>query len=290
MTTPPGKGGPAGGPAGAPADVAVWSVPLSDEPDDRDLAVLDAAERARMRRYVRAADGSRFAAGRAATRRVLGRHLGVPAAAVRIGRRRCPGCGSSRHGPPVVVWPETSLGFSFSGTSVHALVAVAPNGPVGVDIEAVRELDIGGLGGRCLSPAEARHLAGLDPAARARAFLRAWTRKEAVTKAAGVGVATDLRAVHVSPELPGPVEVSFRAGSGPGRWTVTDLVVRPGTVAALARPAGTPTLVDDPSEGHAGRELWHHGERFEPGGGETLLARPAGGWGAVPPPGEKHAR
>ncbi|MFD0370492.1 4'-phosphopantetheinyl transferase family protein [Streptomyces sp. NPDC127114] len=222
-----------------PAEAFVWTVPLPAEASASDLALLDDAERARADRYIRDRDRASFVAGRAALRRVLAEHLGVGPTAIVWGRGPCPGCGSDRHGPPRIVEPPASPAFSFSRSGPCALVAVSPSGPVGVDVEALRPLDVRETAGQCLSPTEAAYVLGRAPGERLRAFHRAWVRKEAVTKAVGVGIATDLRAVDVSPDRPGTVEVRCDAGTGPSSWTVTDLDVGTEAVAALALPGTT---------------------------------------------------
>ncbi|MFJ7068006.1 4'-phosphopantetheinyl transferase family protein [Streptomyces sp. NPDC101115] len=221
------------------ADAFVWTVPLPASASESDLALLDHAERARADRYLRARDRASFVAGRAALRRVLAEHLGVGPASIVWGRTPCPGCGSDRHGPPRIADPPTSSAFSFSRSGSYALVAVSPSGPVGVDVEAARPLDVRELAAQCLSPKEAAYVLGLPAGERPEAFHRAWVRKEAVTKAVGVGIATDLTAVDVSPDRLGTVVVHCDAGPGPSSWTVTDLGVGAGAFAALALP-GTP--------------------------------------------------
>ncbi|MFE7598214.1 4'-phosphopantetheinyl transferase family protein [Streptomyces sp. NPDC057494] len=214
----------------------VWTVSLPPTATVDDLALLDDAERARADRYRRAEDRASFVGGRAALRRALAEHLDVGATTIAWGRAPCPGCGSDRHGPPRVAEPPGAPAFGFSRSGRHALVAVAPSGPVGVDVETVRPLDLPATARQCLSPAEAAYVLGLPPRERLPAFHRAWVRKEAVTKAVGVGIAMDLRTVDVSPGRAGTVAVRCAAGAGPDSWTVTDVDVGEGAAAALALP------------------------------------------------------
>jgi 4'-phosphopantetheinyl transferase len=156
---------------------------------------------------------------RAAARRILGETLGCDAAAVPISRR-CARCGHPTHGRPVVT-DGAPISFSVSHSGGLGLVAVIEgNTPVGVDVESVRaRARLDALARRVLDAedhAAWARLPGED--ARLRAFLQAWTEKEAYLKGRGIGIATRLRAVPRRP-----------AG-----WTVTSLEVPVGFVAALA--------------------------------------------------------
>ncbi|MFJ6749516.1 4'-phosphopantetheinyl transferase family protein [Streptomyces sp. NPDC091266] len=217
-------------------DTVVRQLRLPAVESESDLALLDAAERDRADRYRRTEDRVSFVEGRAALRRVLADRLGFAADRIVFGHSACPGCGSADHGPPRISSPATPVTFSFSRAKRHALVAVAPSGPVGADIEVLRPIDIREMAGQCLSPTEAAYILRLPPEEGLRAFYRAWVRKEAVTKAVGVGIVLDLRTVEVRPERPGAVTVTCGAGAGPGSWTVTDMDGGPRVAAALALP------------------------------------------------------
>jgi 4'-phosphopantetheinyl transferase len=79
-----------------------------------------------------------------------------------------------------------------------------------------RGLRIDLLTDRCLAPAEAACLAGLAAADRPAAFLRLWTRKEAVAKCDGVGLRRPLRDLDVSEprRMPGFHLVDLDPASG----------------------------------------------------------------------------
>ncbi|UYQ64809.1 4'-phosphopantetheinyl transferase family protein [Streptomyces peucetius] len=118
------------------------------------------------------------------------------------------------------------------------MLAVAPF-LVGVDAEAVRDLPVDELTDNVLTHREHDAvLAAPEGPGRARAFLRCWTRKEAVLKAAGVGIVTDLTRLETRAWAPGPAEVTTDALSGPTTWHVADTPVPDGWTAAVAVPAG----------------------------------------------------
>jgi len=155
---------------------------------------------------------------RAAVRAVLASALGVEPATLNI-TRSCSRCGDPVHGKPAL--EDAPLTFNASHSGDTALVAFgAPGHAIGVDVEAVRPRgsDLDALAARTLTPSELAAWRAHADDARLPAFLSMWTAKEAVLKATGQGIVTDLRAVDAAP-----------AG-----WTVEHLNVRDGYVASLA--------------------------------------------------------
>jgi 4'-phosphopantetheinyl transferase len=211
--------------------IDVWVVGLSDAVVADDAALLGRDERDRAARFRRAVDAAHYVAGRAAVRRVLARYLGCAAGEVRLGRAPCPRCRSEVHGPPTVTAPTSPVRFNASRSGTTALVAVTNMPTVGVDVEVAGDVDVVGLANSCLTADERHYVLGCED--RAAAFYRAWTRKEAVLKAIGVGIAGDLRGVDVYPDRPGPVDVSTSA-LGAGSWWLTDLDIGSGVVASVA--------------------------------------------------------
>ncbi len=232
----------AAGAAGAATEAAthVWQGAAGSGQGAADrlrTAVLSAAERDRASLLSPEAAGL-YLASHVATRRILARYLGREPAELTLGRRPCPQCPDPLHGAPAVTWPPTELSFNLTASGGSWLLAVTTGRPLGVDLELAA-----GAGGERAAPLAltvgelARLRALADPRPRRALFLRAWTRKEAVVKAVGVGLAADLRQIEVAPECPGPVPVRFGVGAGPHDWVVQDLPVGPGRFAALARPA-----------------------------------------------------
>lgn len=219
--------------------VHIWRgrAPDTLAPGDADL--LSEQERQRVRRLPDPA-AVRYAAAHAALRQVLSHYLGVPPGEVVLGRRPCPRCAHPRHGRPSIEWPPTDLDFNLSRSGPHWLLAVVVGHRVGVDLEGDRSLDVDGAAELVLSAPELAHVCSWhDESARTRAFFRCWTRKEAVVKAIGVGVITDLRAVDVQPCQDGPVLVEHTEPNSPDTWLVQDLPMVDGVFAALAREAGS---------------------------------------------------
>jgi 4'-phosphopantetheinyl transferase len=113
----------------------------------------------------------------------------------------------------------------------------------------------------CLSEHEQAYLAALPDPGRLEAFFRCWTRKEAVVKACGVGLAAKLTGIDSHPERSGSLEVHHTSGSCPGTWRVDDLPSGPGWAAAVAQPAGQAGRVE-----YYGAEANWPGARPGPGG------------------------
>ena len=93
-------------------------------------------------------------------------------------------------GRPVILHPKTDLSFSTSYTGSRWVLALSTSGPVGVDIEDIRnDLDFMGISRRFFSDNESRYLADIPPDERAVPFFAFWTLKEAYLKATGTGLA-----------------------------------------------------------------------------------------------------
>jgi 4'-phosphopantetheinyl transferase len=98
-------------------------------------------------------------------------------------------------GKPLLATGRGTLDFSLSHSGRHALIAIGEPGPVGVDVERLRPVSIGGERREVLiAAAEAMVSPEARGAARADAgFLQAWVRLEALAKARGSGIGVLLR-------------------------------------------------------------------------------------------------
>ena len=213
-----------------------WAAPVAPERAPALVGLLDAHERDRLGRLRRADDRARYLAAHALARLVLARHVaggdGGGAAAL-VFERTCR-CGAP-HGRPVL---PGGPGFSLTHSGRLVGVAVRPDGPVGLDVEQVRDVaDLSALAEHVRSPAErARAADAVD----APAFFRTWTRKEALLKATGEGLATPMATLTLAADgtvADGP------AGSGP--FWLRDLAPLPDHPAAVAGPGpAAPEVVE----------------------------------------------
>lgn len=202
----------------APQTVSVWIIDL-----DQPLAVVDALRAHLDDAEVRAAAArrddtvrNRYVVAHGALRSILAGRLETTPEAIVISRR-CERCGDPAHGKPQV--PGSAISFSLSHSQSVAVVAVASDARVGVDIEAVRpRARLDALAARVLGSEEHADWLDVEPGVQLRAFLERWTAKEAYLKAIGAGISVPLRDVPVEPE----------------GWSVAKVASPPGTVARVA--------------------------------------------------------
>ena len=147
---------------------------------------------------------------------------------------------SLEHGKPgaVVGDEQVRASFNVSHGGNHGLVAVAPCGRLGVDVEE-RTLrhDPDGHIRKVFAPREQEALAAARGVCKARMFLRLWTLKEAVIKALGTGFSLDTSTFEIPPSMYCRRErrvANFRLPHLPDvRWRLEDLGTRD-FAAALA--------------------------------------------------------
>ncbi|MGW0903855.1 4'-phosphopantetheinyl transferase family protein [Streptomyces sp. NPDC002853] len=235
------------------AGVHIWAGQVSDTAADQDVALLDDRERHRFDAFTDEVTRARYAGARAAIRRTVARWHGVGPSAVHWGVARCPGCGSRDHGPPYVRLPRSEWRCGVSRSGAWWMLALSYGVPVGVDLERRSAPEAEAVFRRALTPQERAHVedAG-EGEARDDALMRCWVRKEAVAKAWGVGLGTDLAGVAVRPWQESAV-VERTGRGGVERWAVREVSVGEGCVAALARPADAtaPVVVHGTDGGRA---------------------------------------
>ncbi|MFB6814012.1 4'-phosphopantetheinyl transferase family protein [Streptomyces sp. NPDC056347] len=220
------------------AHVWWWRPPQLVVPEDLELLGTDEFQRALGLLAER--DAAAFVHTRAGARRALAGLLPVAPRTIELGRRPCPGCGDFGHGPPVISHPPVPWAISLSRTAGCGVFALGDGHAIGVDVEAVRPMRQASLYDSVLTRNERAHLAALPPGpARDTVFHRVWTRKEAVVKAAGLGlVGTALDRLETWPARTGPVRVLHTHSGRTTVWSVQDLHLDDRVAAAIARPPG----------------------------------------------------
>lgn len=210
------------------AGACVWIVDLALPPPA--LAACDAVlapdERARSDRFLRQEDRDRYRTSHAALRLILGRALGREPRALTFA--------AGPNGKPELAGAgRGGLAFNLSHSGRRALVGVSARGSIGVDVEAIRPLpDALRIARGHFAPDEADALARIPERAREAAFFGLWTRKEAVVKALGAGLALPLD--HFSVTLPPAAPRLLRMTGGSAAWTLHDLDPGPDHAATAA--------------------------------------------------------
>ncbi|GGM61274.1 4'-phosphopantetheinyl transferase [Micromonospora sonchi] len=211
-------------------DLRVWVVATETSVTEA-ASLLSDDETARAARFT--AEGARdlFVVSRAVQRMLGSALLGIAPGEVTFGRN-CLRCGDRDHGKPRFL-ARQSLEYSVSHSGALVLVGYAPTGRIGLDIEADdRRTDLTAMLPRIASPAEGRRIGQLPPKERRSACLRLWTRKEAVAKLTGHGLAL--------PFIKFSVDGQTASADGPvADWPdepvwLRDLPVQAGYTAALA--------------------------------------------------------
>ncbi|MDB6066685.1 MAG: 4-phosphopantetheinyl transferase [Pedosphaera sp.] len=214
-------------------EVQVWATSLSRTPQQiaASAKTLSADEQARADRFRFDRDRNRFMAGRGVLRAILGHALNKEPVDIKFAY--------SERGKPRLIGHE-AVRFNLAHTEDMALLAVARDWNVGVDVERIRALrDADGVAKRFFSARESNGLNALSGDEKNAAFFNLWTRKEAWLKATGDGIADGLNQVEVTFRANEPVRLISLFGDEQAvrEWSLVDLAPAPEFVAALAVPA-----------------------------------------------------
>ena len=201
-------------------DVHGWCVSLDVSPEayTRLHATLSCDERSRSARFRFEGDRQRFVVTHGVMRELLACYLQIQPGRIRYVY--------NEFGKPDIS-PEFGkrLKFNLSHSGCLALIAIAADSSVGVDLEYVRaQPDYVEIARRFFSVAEVDHLMRLPDRLRAQAFFSCWTRTEAYVKACGEGLPNLDRASN---------DISRTR-----RWSLYTLRPAPGYVGALAIEGG----------------------------------------------------
>ncbi|HUB31991.1 MAG TPA: 4'-phosphopantetheinyl transferase superfamily protein [Bryobacteraceae bacterium] len=206
-----------------PGEIHVWRVPL----DDEQLLEPTAGEAARAARFATPELQRRYLRSHAALRAILGgmTDARLDFAVTEMGK------------PFLPTVPH--LKFNLSHSHEMALVGVALEVEIGVDVEWIRPMpEYQSLAQRFFPPSQAAEVANQPD------FFRRWTRIEAALKARGVGI--------------------YAAGTElAGEWTIEELDAAPGYAAAAAAPCeGMRVVLHDFPDGGREQEAGDQGANW----------------------------
>ncbi len=163
-------------------DVQLWGIVLdvTDSELPRAASILSHDERERAERLISEGHRRQSIAAHAMLRLILSRYCDISPEQLAIRR-------TSDGKPFLSDYP--SIRFNLTHSHGRALIAVAKDREVGVDLEQVRrEVDVMGLAKRFLSERDLAFIEHGDPVQRHERFLQAWVAREAVFKADGRGI------------------------------------------------------------------------------------------------------
>ena len=198
-------------------------IPLRDARWDHAEGSLSPTERSRADRFVNELDRKRYVRLRLFTRLHLAELYGAGPHEVELTTARCVVCGSDTHGAPIARIGDQVLTLSLTQSGDVGGLLVGAAAPVGLDIEEVVEPPVFDAIRGVLSAAETSALADARQLDEADALTRAWTRKEAVLKAIGVGFFIDPQFVEVQAESAGRVVASCTAPGWESKWDVQSI-------------------------------------------------------------------
>lgn len=179
-------------------DIAVFHVDLTPHPGREAEAVsrLDGLERSRWERFQSPAARRRFVLCRAALRAVLCGQIDCSNESLAFL--------AAKHGKPfaLVNGVPVSISFNVSHSGNHGLIAVAPKGRLGVDVEErAPRRNLENLIEGVFSPKERAELQSLGGCQQLHAFFRFWTVKEALVKAYGKGLSMKVEELEIPEDM-----------------------------------------------------------------------------------------
>jgi 4'-phosphopantetheinyl transferase len=219
--------------------VEVWRVELvvGDEVLADHRRDLNEVERARADRFVVETPRRQLTVTRSVLRRLLGAALDRDPRSLQFEY--------GDDGKPSLAGGE--LAFNVSHSHGRALIAIAAEGTLGVDLEKVRhEVRHERVGERYFSLPEREVLRALPEREKPEAFFRCWARKEAWLKAKGTGLRLPLAGfdVTLAPGEPPRLLATRFDDEEASRWTLLELDAGAGFEAALAWLGEPPELAE----------------------------------------------
>ncbi len=220
--------------------IDVWQCPLDPAVDQvSELSkYLSGQERQRADQFRFADKRNQFVSTRARLRQCLALGTGLPAGKIEIE--------TDASGKPFLAGQArcSDIHFNISHTNGLALIAITRAQPVGIDIESVAQnIQYTRLAHNYFSTREKNAIASLPSGQVPAAFFACWTRKEAVLKAVGTGLAHGLDSFDVAtaPEIT-HCQAELQSDDGlVNTWYIETLPCETGFAGALAyqkKPVG----------------------------------------------------
>lgn len=222
-------------PAKLPArnSIHVWWIDLDrlSHTDAAPSALLTPDELEHAARFHFAWDAGRYRLCRAMLRMGLGWYLGRNPREIALR--------TGKFGKPRLV-DDAGLFFNVAHSAGLGAIAFSTRGEVGIDVEAAhRSVEVMDIASAYFTARERASIAAAPGPEQLAAFLRIWTRKEAVLKAVGCGIPQGLNQVDVTRErVIFDGEAITPGDFGNSDWQVRDLAPREGFAGAIAGAPG----------------------------------------------------
>ena len=200
------------------------------------LSWLDRDEQSRSRRFLYPGPRRRFILCRSALRAILCDQLGCESRQLAFGELR--------YGKPYAMLNDerAAVSFNVSHSGKHGLIAFAPHGRLGVDVEErVAREDIDDLSKMVFGPNEQSALALADGQRKIDLFFKFWTIKEALIKAVGMGFSLDPSSFEIPSALYEGTKSRFQFPQTPAPDWEIEYIGNEEFAAAVAYEAIAPT-------------------------------------------------
>ncbi|MBN1267006.1 MAG: 4'-phosphopantetheinyl transferase superfamily protein [Anaerolineales bacterium] len=200
-----------------PGRVHIWYISLAPEPAGIHSLqeILSDAEQERAARFIHKKDLERWVTAHISLRLILSQYL-----------QQAPETISFTEGPfgkPELQSPASTLQFNLSYCGNGAVLAVADNTPVGIDVQNMPVSFEKNLQPWIASQVEGEWLVSLPDDSLRLKLLQLWVRKEALLKAAGTGLSVEPSSITL-PDQPPPLLLTFMDSSGQSfLWSIYDL-------------------------------------------------------------------
>ncbi|MBA3661803.1 MAG: 4'-phosphopantetheinyl transferase superfamily protein [Gammaproteobacteria bacterium] len=210
--------------------IHLWIIELdlTQEPVSEQFILLSTDEKARAERLKLAVHQEKFIRTRASLRLILSKYLGIPPHFLAFDY-------NPAGKPTLKKTLHSSLHFNLSHSGGLAVIAIAQDSPLGIDLELMKTPYPESIASRFFTPSEQALLAVQTD--RARAFYQVWSKKEALIKANGQGLAISLRQFSVT--LASHEAITFHNVT----WQLFTPSLHPDYQTALATILVTPEIV-----------------------------------------------
>jgi len=213
--------------------VHIWKGRTDDSTlnvDKLHMEILSQEEKKRVSRLISAKDKRRFIVSRSLLRKSLSHYLEAAPSEVRFTY--------NKYGKPNIdpqYHPE-NIKFNLSHSENLALYAITQNREIGIDVEYIRKVDKADkIVKRFFSKEEGEFYHSQPNKKKNWAFFTLWTRKEAYSKARGMGIGLPTKEFDlqlVPPEINHSNDI--RAENKASKWSLINIEVDSDYLAALA--------------------------------------------------------